>query len=310
MIVNNSAQQPDGIGHLYMSNTKSDSLLSVSADSTAYLFCLSLGKAIAESPVFFDVRMCDDTLRRDSLFHNVRPFSVNDVNSFCDDYDVDAIITLDKLFITTVFYDKNFIGNVAGGAVTAEISGELRALWPGQKNVYTVPFADSLAWLLEGNYFPGIITEVLTEPDVRFAMLHLSEFVGQKVHPSFIPHWSSDKRWYFTNLSSEWKVGSVYAAAEKWPEAADAWESLYAKAKNVKQKARLASNLALCNEMTGNFEKAVVYAETSYELFKEIENEDGSFTKLQKSYINILKTRKEADSILSKQLHETDSIID
>ena len=306
MIVNNSAQQPDGVGHSYKSNTKGDSLLYVSVDSMAYHFCTSLGKAIAETPFFYDVRMCNDTLRIDSSFYNVRPFTVNNIKAFCDDYDVDALITLDKLFLKTVFYDKDMTGMHMCSAVTAEISGELRALWPGQKEAYSVPFTDSLAWFLDEGVFSEAVVKALTVSDVQSAMLYLSDFTGRKMHVNFTPHWAEDKRWYYTNISSEWKSGTVYANAKKWGEAVKIWESLYRKSTKWKQKARLLSNIALCNEMVGNFEKASEYAEMSYALFRENDKENSYYSNLQKTYIDILQQRKSMDRMLSKQLGEND----
>ncbi len=303
MIVNNSAQQPDEVGHSLKSFSKTDSILSIAVDSTAYRFCMSLGKAMAESPIFSDVRICEDTLRMDSLFYNVRPFTASEVKSFCDDYGVDALISLDKLYFSTVFYETEMTNLVMGNAVSAEISGELRALWPGQKDVYTIPFTDSLAWFMDESMVFGDAIMTLSLPDVRLAMLYLADYTGQKLHGNFVPFWSEDKRWYYTNISSGWKQGAAYAAAGKWIEAAKIWEPLYESANRWKSKAYLASNLALCNEMTGNFEKAVEYAEISDALFKEHDGES-DLVKMQDIYLGILKNRMEADRMLSRQLHE------
>ena len=302
MIVDNSAQQPDNIGHRYISSTNGDSLSSVSADSTAYVLCMSLGRAIAESSLFHDVRICEDTLRRDSLFYNTKPFNSADVKSFCDDYRVDDLITLDKLFFKTVF-NENINNDPSDNRISAEISGELRLLWPEQKEAYTIPFTDSLTWHLNGMMY--LVVNAVSKSNVRSAMLYLSNFVGYEMHTNFVPHWSNDARWYYTNFSSEWKTGSVYAAAKKWTEAAEVWVPLYEKVTQWKQKARLSSNIALCNEMIGDFEKAVEYAEISHNLFKENDKKNSQYIRMQDIYVNALKKRKSNDEILSKQLRET-----
>ena len=305
MIVNNSAQQPDGIGHHYISKKNGDSLISVSADSMAYYFCMSLGKAIAESPFFSDVRICDDTLRMDSLFYYVKQLSVNDVNLLCSEYGVDALIVLDKLHFMTTYYNKELVF-LNGNALTVEISGELRALWPEQKEAYKIPFQDSLSWIIdeEDYYNNNDIKDLLIQNDIVTAMLYISELVGQKIHSSVVPHWTTDNRWYYTSLSSDWKEGTAYATADKWAEAEKLWEPLYNKTNNWKHKARLSSNLALCNEMTGNFDKASEYATISYNLFKEYDKKDSTYITIQKAYIEILEKRKSDDSMLSKQLNE------
>jgi hypothetical protein len=304
MIVNNSAQQPDNEGHHFMSKRNGDSLISVSADSMAYFFCMSLGKAIAESPLFADVKICEDTLRFDSLFYYIEPFTVDDVITFCNEYGVDAFVSLDKLFFKTTYLDNEMVF-FAGDAVNVKISGELRVLWPGQTESYKVPFADSLSWILDNG---GYIGDYIMNKDVvlKLAMKELSELIGYKIHTSIVPHWTTDNRWYYTSISSDWKGGTVYAAAEKWAEAEKIWEPLYNKANKWKRKARLSSNLALCNEMKGDFNKATEYAVISYNMHIEHDKEGSSFIPLQKAYIETLEKRKLADSLLTKQLKEID----
>ena len=308
MIVNNSAQQPSGVGHSFVKNMISDSLISVSADSTAYNFCLSLGKAIAESPLFHDVRICEDTLRRDSLFFEVRPFKAFEVDSLCNEYGVDALISLDKFFFTSIFHENNLSKYYSEKVISVDLVGEMRVLWPGLKEVFCIPFVDSLSWYVEGRNFFGDYLEVSSMPDTQIAMQQLSESTGYNMRVNFVPYWSEDRRWFYKNFSSDWKQGTAYAVAEKWKEAAEVWEPLYAKTKNWKQRAKLASNIALCNEITGDFEKAVNYAELSYSLYKEFAEEGSPFTILQSIYLEAVKKRLDSDNTLSRQLMSTGNL--
>jgi len=315
MIVNNSAQQPDGVGHGYIRNISNtpasfamreriDSTLSVSSDSTAYTFCLSLGRRIAESPLFSDVRICEDTLRLDSAFYDVKPFSARRLSEMCEEYGVDALISLDKIFFNTVFSETGLRGFALDNSVEVRMSGELRALWPGQEHVYSIPFVDSLTWYWNENLSFEDFLVGLSINDVRPAMLSLSEAAGQGAYVNFVPHWSNDKRWYYTSISSEWRRGTAFAVANKWAEAAVVWEPLLHKTTNLKQQARLASNLALCYEMTGQLDKAVLYAAMSHLYYEELSGADDSSTKLQKLYLGVLQTRVEADKLVSTQLRE------
>ena len=307
MIINNSAQQPDNIGHRYASNLKSDSVLSISADSSAYIFCKALGKSMVESTIFDDVRMCEDTLRRDSLFYDVKPFSARKVRALCDDYGVDGIISLDKLFFSTV-YHESMTNSTSSLMVTLkmQISGEVRVFWPGQKEALVVPFIDSLSWYDESDFFNEIIV-ALQRSEFSNVLLYFSEYTGQNMHINFVPFWAQEKRWYYTAFTSEWKRGTAYAAAEKWENAAEVWEPLYGKMNKWKQKAQLASNLAVCYEITGDFKKAVEYAEISHKLFKENDIENSPYTTIQNNYIELLKKRIDSDKILMKQLNEREA---
>ena len=304
MIVNNSAQQSDNIGHRYESNVKRDSVLSISTDSTAYYFCRALGKSMLESKIFDDIRLCEDTLRTDSLFYNVKPFSANKVRELCDDYEVDGIISLDKLFFSTLYQEFPSIHfNTYNTSLKMQISGEVRALWPGQKEAFVVPFLDTLSWIDESDLYHVIIDAI---QNLKFTniLLYLSEYTGQNMHVNFVPFWVREKRWYYTAITSEWKRGTAYAVVEKWGQAAEIWEPLFGRTNKWKQKARLASNLAVCYEMTGDFKKAAEYAEISHSIFKESDIEGSSYTAIQRSYIEILKKRIDSDKILTQQLNK------
>jgi tetratricopeptide (TPR) repeat protein len=304
MIVNNSAQQPDGTGHRYIHDGKDDSTMFVSVDSAACNFCLQLGKHIAASPVFYDVRLCNDTLRRDSVFYEKKPFSADEVQAFCEDYEVDALISLENfVFFTEI--RENRAGNYSFElSIRMNLSGEVRAMWPGQKETYAFPFSDSLKLYWPVDFYLNPYEETISVSDLKSVMRHLSDVIAGKMYVNFVPHWSYDNRWYYTSIASEWKRGAAHAASGKWDEAADIWGKLLSKVKDRKSQARLLSNMALCNEIIGDFGKATDYAEKSYRLFDEYAGEDDAYTKLQEMYLGILKERAEKDGILSEQLRE------
>ena len=306
MIVNNSAQQPDHIGHKYLElldMSDVDSVLNVSVDSMAYRFCLFLGQAIAESPLFDDVRICEDTLRHDSLFYMSQPFSVQTVEALCDMYDVDALITLDKLYYRTAFY--NYYANTMR-MITAEIIGEMRMVYPGFQMAYVIPFVDTLILSTDEYYY--MVNETFTIQDIQDAILVLTEHTAQKMQNNFAPYWTDDKRWYYTNVSSGWKRASVFAAAEKWEAAANEWRHLLTITSKWKQKAMLASNLALFHEIQGDFTRAIEYATLANTLFMEHTGEEDRLNVMQNKYLELLQKREEDDKTLSEQLGENSNV--
>ncbi len=304
LIVNNSAQQPDSIGHRYLVNNKEENGLSVPSDSAAYDLCISLGEAIAMSPLFRDVRMCEDTLRRDAAFYESQAFSPEDIKLFCEDYEVDAVISLDELGFVTKLEEYKMGNIITESGIEVIASGVLRTFWPGIKEPYTFTFSDSLKWLEEGERTVYDTSAALSEKDVADAMRYLSAFIGNKMRVNFVPFWYNDNRWYYTNITSEWKRGTACAASGEWKEAASIWESMLAKEKKWTVRARLLSNIALSHELSGEFDKAVDFAGQSYRLFEENAGPDNAYTKAQKIYFEVLQKRREADSILSKQLNE------
>jgi len=307
MIVNNAAQQPDRMGHRIVLNNTKDSLVAFSVDSMAYRFCVELGKLIATSTVFDDVRMCEDTLRTDSVFFAKRIFTPEQVKRMYADYGVDALISLDNFFILSEAYQKMRYERAYGKAIRLDISGELRVFWSGQTEVQVIPFADSLFWYWSDYYdFDTMYaTEVASDPDVYESIRILSEHIIEKLSTYFVPFWSAENRWYYTGITSAWKQGAAYAGKNQWDNAFKTWEPLYNSRLKWKQQAQMASNLALYYEMKGNFDKAGEYAEIAYKLMKEqIKDEKDSVLKLQQAYVGILKKRAENDVVLSKQLRE------
>ncbi|MDR3308410.1 MAG: tetratricopeptide repeat protein [Tannerella sp.] len=304
LIVNNSAQQPDNMAHHYVINDKDVASLSISADSTAYDFCQSLGCAIAEELQFDDVRICDDTLRTDSLFYNVVPFTGVDVSAMCNKYGVDAIISLDRFVFKTLCNESSGFRMMLC-YIKTDLTGEMRVLWPGQTQALTFTFCDSLKWYLANEEFvPNVDSLQLKPQDVKQSMHYLADHTGNTIRVNFVPYWKDVNRWYYTSYSSEWKRGTAFARASKWAEATKVWEALLAGTAQKRSKARLLSNLALCYEMNSDFDPAVSFAEQSYNLFIENDGADDHYTILQKQYLDALRARAEADKILTKQLHE------
>ena len=302
MIVNNAAQQPDDFGHKLIQDQNNDSTLLIPADSMAYYFCRSLGKEIAESPFFDDVRLCNDTLRLDSDFYFSRQLTVKDVKMFCDEYNVDALITLEKFYFKTVLFNGNKQDYINGNFIKTELTGELKTLWPDENVAFTIPFTDSLTWTMD-YYLP---VETFTIQDVQYAMRYLSEYTAQKMVIHFVPYWSDEDRWFYTSISSDWKRATAYAVAEKWELAATIWSPLFDKTTKKQQKARLASNLALAHEMRGDFTKALEFAENACTLYSEIAGEDDTLQKMQENYVVTLKKRIEDDRKLIEQLQENE----
>jgi hypothetical protein len=294
LILNNSAQQPDNIGHRVSLLGMKDTVISASADSTAYHFCMSLGNEIADSPLFGDVRVSEDTLRYDSVFYERKYFDKYDISKLLSLYNVDAVISLDRLMFNSIvgntsYYDGYYLYNIE---LFVGVAGEVSAYIPNES--YSLPFKDSAAWVLED--FKTV--------DLEHGMKYISADVGKKMAKNFVPYWTQDNRWYYVDFSSSWRRAAAYAYNSKWTEAYYEWNRILENTDKGKSKARLYANMALGKEMEGDFESAYSFAEKSYELFLSIAGEDDSFTKLQKVYIDVLKKRIESDKILTRQLDE------
>jgi hypothetical protein len=304
MLVNNSAQQPDCSGHILLRSDGSQGRLCVKSDSVAYDFCQSLGCNIAEAPLFDDVRICDDTMRYDSLFSFSTHFLLSEVPELCDKYNVDAIISLDRFVCNTVYEEPRLGSLLQGDNVRVVIQMELRALWKGQESAISIELSDTLQWNYEFDYYMLAEHRRNREKNIKRALHYLADYMGQNSKVNFIPWWNNETRWYYSGNASTWKNASSLTAAERWNEALTAWNSILAATDKWQLRARLTSNIALCNEMCGNIDKALEAATETYRLFNSNLGKDDNLTQLQKKYIEMLEARIAKETALTNQLRE------
>jgi len=304
MIIDNTVQQPDSVGHLYINKAGESKMIKLPSDSLCYDFYQALAGALAESPVFEDVLICLDTIRRDSRYYVVEPFNKYEIRHLCEKYNVDALISIDKFVCNTVYYDDNRFNSLMGDNIMAIIHIELKALWNNQEKPSDVTQTDTLRWDYDFEFVLDDDSPQYLLENLKYATHLLADYMGDKARKWFVPYWIDSKRYYYTSPMSAWKRASVYASAEKWSEAAEEWNAILQKTTKWEQKAKLLSNLAVCSEMTGDIPGAVSLAEQSYELFKSNVGEDNEHTVLQKKLFDLLQTRLKNDETISQQFHE------
>ena len=161
--------------------------------------------------------------------------------------------------------------------------------------VRTVHLSDTLRAAFEGTIdSPEAISQA-----IRTVLREVSLYMADKSSSRFVPHWEPNVRWYYTSSSSAWKEASAYAAAEKWKEAAVIWHRLYDQARNWKVKARLASNIAVSEELCGNLSIASDWAERSYTHYLEYASViDSTTLNRQRRYTEAMKQRLRSDKEL------------
>ncbi|MDF9830026.1 DUF6340 family protein [Parabacteroides sp. PF5-6] len=302
LIVNNTVPQPPDVGYeLYLLGKQQDTCRA-NADSAAWDACKTLGKAIIEANYFEDVLLYHFPTRTDDRFIADGKMSAEKVRELCKETGTDAIISFDRLLFN-MRKDVDAVSNDEfQGKIKVEVGGIVRTYLPDR----TIPLAsvvvnDSLEFR-EYAVHQELLDVFLPTPDV--ALRAAGTYIGATLYPTFVPYWDEEKRWYYTGAGSRWKEASAYAAAGKWTEALESWHTLYTKSSNKKIKAKLASNMALGEEMTGHFDKAHHWAVTSKDLFKETEGEEAMHTKLLHAYTAVLQQRIQSDKKLDIQFGE------
>ena len=266
----------------------------VTTDSMAFYYCHTLGERIADAHRYDDVRLYDRAYRPSHL--SDQPLSASEVRQLCTDESVDAVISLDGLRFS-VKGDINPLYFFTSDPLQVDVSGVLRLSIPSDPLpiVRTVYLSDTLHAAFEGTIdSPEAISQAM-----RTVLREVSLYMADRSSSRFVPHWEPNVRWYYTSSSSAWKEASAYAAAEKWKEAAAIWHRLYDQARNGKVKARLASNIAVSEELCGNLSIASDWAERSYTHYLEYASEVGSTTlNRQRRYTEVMKQRLRSDKEL------------
>ena len=313
LIVNHAVPQPEVPGCDLVSGKASLSSFSKSplrgdlegpsADSALFAFCNALGQGIAASPYFEDVRLLEEGYRSDDYFFVDRRLTADDVTLLCDEHGVDAIISLERLMFQIKESVQKTFDFEFNGFIEIDVSGVVRTYLPGRDSpLSSIEITDTI--------YPQLQFDIL---DVGTAFISadvllqdVSKLIAERSLVNFIPYWSEDARWYYVSSDAQWKEAAAFAVADKWERAREKWEILYDHTADSswKQKARLASNLALSHELTGDFSKALYWATESFRLLKDKLPANDTDFKLQQMYIEVLKFRILADKRLHMQIDE------
>lgn len=266
----------------------------VTTDSMAFYYCHTLGERIADAHRYDDVRLYDRAYRPSHL--SDQPLSASEVRQLCTDESVDAVISLDGLRFS-VKGDINPLYFFTSDPLQVDVSGVLRLSIPSDPLpiVRTVYLSDTFHAAFEGTIdSPEAISQAM-----RTVLREVSLYMADRSSSRFVPHWEPNVRWYYTSSSSAWKEASAYAAAEKWKEASIIWHRLYDQARNWKIKARLASNIAVSEELCGNLSIASDWAERSYTHYLEYASVvDSTTLNRQRRYTEVMKQRLRSDKEL------------
>lgn len=249
---------------------------------------------------FQDVMLYHEPTRTDQHPEYDLKMSAQQVDSLCEVAGADLLISLDRLLFESDREETDLGGGFTVGNIKVRMAGVIRAYLPGRAApLATIQVVDSLAWEQSADLAP-ILSELLPSPEE--ALRTASRYLGTKARVNFVPHWQRETRWYFSSSGAVWKEASAYAANERWEKAEERWSRLYQSSKGWKTQAQAASNLALCEEMKGDLQKAYEWASTSYELFKQKAGEEDQQTQLLELYVKALTERIRSDQKLDVQI--------
>lgn len=300
LIVNNAVPQPDHAGYQYILKGVEQDTARAKADSALFDACRSLGVAMMETGYFNDILLYHEATRKDNVYLKDERLSPETVKTLCEENDVEAIISFDRLLFET----KKVITEVTSmfyiGVVQVRTNGVLRVYLPDRPSpLATVLMNDSVYWAEEAESIAAL-QHYLPTPEQ--ALRETGKFLGEIALPNFVPHWQNEIRWFYTGGTTDWKLATAYANTQRWEMALQRWESIYNNTSGETAKAKSASNIAFAHEMLGSYDKALGWAEKALPLFRK-KGEDTKDYQLLFQYTVVLRERIRENQKLNIQLN-------
>jgi hypothetical protein len=222
------------------------------------------------------------------------------VQQICVDNHVDAIFALELFDTDTkVNYTTNPItiktpfGSVPGLEHHANMATNVKTGWriydPAGKNMID-EFAISKNLNFTGKGIsPGLaLSGLIGRKD---AVKQTANNVGHQYASSILPYWIRVTRDYYVKGSNNFVIGKRRAQTGHWDEAAELWKKETTNS-NGKIAGMACYNMAIINEINGELDEAISWAQKSYEDYNN---------KLALKYVNILRNRKSRVNTLNRQ---------
>lgn len=302
LIVNNAVPQPEKSGYEYKLMGVLQDTARAKADSALFDIGRALGVSILETNYFNDVLLFHEGTRKDDKYLSDEKLSQSAVQALCEESGADAVISIDRLLFDMTKSTASFSSNIFYSFINVKIASVMRAYIPERESpLATVLMADSVDWSERAETLKEL-EQYLPSPEE--ALRESAKYIGNIAAPNFVPHWNNEVRWFYTDISTDWKQASAYASAQKWEAAEEVWLSTYNKTKNETSKAKLASNIAFAKEMQGNYPEALEWAEKARLSFQK-KGENTRNYQLLEEYSKALQERINENRKLNIQFGES-----
>lgn len=270
LIVDNAVSQSSDVGHTVRRLGRSISeRATVITDSLPIIFTEALAQFLEEEEFYDVVMLHDKPLRLDREYWKEEPLSPEKMLELKKETGADAIVSLDKLLVTSNWRDNFIQEGYPYATLNSKISTTLRVYLPTlEGKIPTIHFTDSLQWegfdISDGRAYAEFVI-----PHAEHALKDLTIYAADKMTYVLTPHWMTQERWYYTLPSSTVREAESFAEQAKWAEAVAKWESFYNSSKKKIDKAKVASNIALGYEMLDDLKTAHTWITIAQELFNE-----------------------------------------
>lgn len=222
------------------------------------------------------------------------------VDKICRENNVDALFALEMFDTDTkVSYStrsvtmKTLVGNVPAIEHQANMQTLVKTGWriydPKGKNVLDeFPISESVNFAGRG------INPVVAAAGLvgrKDAVNQVANKVGHSYAFRIIPYWIRVNRDYYVKGTDNFRIARRKAQTGNWADAGSLWEKETTNS-NGKIAGRACYNMAIINEINGDLDKAIEWAQKAYENYGD---------RLSLHYIRILQNRKASNNVLKYQ---------
>ena len=306
LILNNTVAQPMDQGIERNINGVSIPVdYPLSLDSTVWSAIDEIAVILDESNFFNTIAIYRDSVRDDNEWFSMTHLSPELQYELYDSENIDALFVIERIFL----FLKEDVKPIINGAPTSEQTAflDLRAdgvitcsmyIYGDEKPLITFHASDSL--ISKAMMYNDSITFFKEIPE--YMLNDLAIELGNKVAKYFIPTWKTERRSLFVNFNSRMQEAVGYAADNRWANAESIWITELVKKTKPVEKAKIAFNLAVANEMQDRFEASLEWLHKAKEYMERIKKDNNlQEIELINNYISKIEIRIENNKLLDIQ---------
>ncbi|MFO8022144.1 MAG: DUF6340 family protein [Perlabentimonas sp.] len=268
----NNFQQPIVVLGLYKGIEGVDeSMAQAAIDSIAALEAgFVLAETLYDSPWFQDFSIPVSTHYREDSSHLILPYSWAKVEQLAEEDNADLVISLEYIRVTPEV-DSYSYWDGATNAYYGYLSMKIYAYWRvydlnSKKVTADFLYKDTLVWeendysrVRIGNQLPGFFS----------AASYCGYQTGLEYAKKIAPSWMDERRFYYIRGSKNMRQAVDFADENSWKNAASLWQKVINNPDTKPEvAAKAAFNMALANELNGNFDVALNWLDKSEDFHK------------------------------------------
>ena len=304
LILNNTIIQPNNYGiERIIDGQTIPTDYPLALDSTVQAAIEEISVVLEESNFFNSIHVLKKQIREDSEWLTVKDLSPELQQILYDTKDFDAMLVVNRLLFSITENVKILNrGFFSSATLNMRIDGSITCsmyYYENEKPLTTFTVSDSL--FVKSKYLDHDSISLFKEIPEK-ALDILSRNLGNQAAKRFIPTWKTSNRHLFTGFNPRMQEAVSYAADRQWTIAETIWIAELENKTKIVDKAKIAFNLAITNEMQDKFEQALEWAKKANEYFKNA-NPDKyqSEIKLSDKYILELERRIQNNHLLDLQ---------